>query len=260
MYTKILLTALLVISFNQVNAQENVFRSGFVFKKKYIDNTNISIYKISEETDRTTGKLTKKFEKKEIYNKLIGVIKERNKDSLFVHFWDITKNVSSTNNIITSEDNGSDYVIEVKKWNGNRSHLDLPYRFVQLMATNIPFRVLTKSGNLESEFLNANVSLVWVKGKTRLFKSEFVEPRNRYWALGPYFGLTAIDGSDTEKKQFGLNYGVNVMAGIQGINIIAAYGFQNGFKSDTKSIQPYFGFGIGFKLLEAFSPQIKNKD
>jgi len=260
MYIKILSTALLIIAFNQVRCQDITFNNGFIFKKTIIDNVNACIYKINEEKDQETGKNIKQLERKEIYRKLIGTVKERHKDSLFINLWDITKDVSSGKNIITSKDNGSDYVIEIAKWSGIKPHFDLPYRFVQLMATNIPFRVLTKSGNLESEFLNANVSSVWVRGKTRIFKSEFVVPRNRYWAFGPYFGLTSIDGSEPEKKQFGLNYGVNIMFGIQGINIIGAYGFQNGFKADTKSLQPYFGFGIGFKLLDAFSPEIKNKD
>lgn len=149
------------------------------------------------------------------------------------------------------------------RWKGGKHHFDVPYRFSQLMATNIPFRVFiggSKPGNVESEFLNANVSLVCVKGATRIFESELVAARPRYWAWGPYLGLTAITNPEnTDRKEFGMNGGINLIGGIQGVNAVVALGAQSGFTKATNDVQWYFGFGVGFKIFELFSPEIKNK-
>ncbi|WBX96048.1 hypothetical protein [Chryseobacterium gambrini] len=247
-----------MITFN-IKAQEQIvlFENGYLFRNNTFDTLQIF------------DKKSKNFEKRIILTRLKGTIKKRDGDTLFIKFWNISNDVGIEYNkkmkngqikYIDRTDNGKNYIYILKGEETSKSHFDIPYRFSQLMATNIPFRVLLKSGTLESDFLNANATFVWVRGTSRIFKSEFVEQRNRYLAYGPFLGLSSIDNPVTDKKEFGLNYGVNLMGGIQGLNIVVALGFQNGFKQETKNIQPYLGFGIGFKLFETFSPEIKNKE
>lgn len=279
MSTKLLLLFLLWMGV--VWGQKMEYHFGYIFKETCLSKYG-KLYLVKEiERNRidTVGSFTmnetefkitnaKKVTKNEyseihIFSKLKGVVKERNRDTLFVKFWNITQDavLSQKTNIITSAENDKDFAYVIKTWKGRKPHFDLPYKYGQLLATNIPFRILTKSGNVESDFLNANASYVFVWGKTRVFKSEFVENRNSYFAIGPFVGLSSIDNPiDDKKKEFGLNYGVNLVGGFRGLNLIVAYGFQNGFKTETKKNQPYLGFGIGFNLLETFSPEIKNKE
>lgn len=217
---------------------------------------------------QTSNQVIKTFTRKSIYNKLKGFIVKRGKDddndTLYIKFWNIVgepDNLKSNNAMVNGNDNTKDFifVIDPNYWKNNRS-LDIPYRAWQFSATNLPFRILTKSGDLESEFLNANLTFVRTFGHTRIFQSELVDPRNWSFSAGPYAGLSAIDNAVSGKKEFGLNYGLNGILAIQNVNITAAVGFQNGFKKDTKSLQPYIGFGIGFKLVEFFNPEIKTED
>lgn len=211
---------------------------------------------------------TKTYTPKTISNKLKGVITKRSKDgnadSLFIRFWDIKNEpvaLTANTSIVNSTNNGQDFVFVISPtyWNSHRS-LQIPYRTFQFTATNLPFRILTKSGGLESEFLNANVSYIKTFGHTKIYKSEFIEPRNWSLSVGPYIGLSAIDNTLTDKKEFGLNYGLNGIYTVQNFNITAALGLQNGFKEGTKSLEPYIGFGIGFKLIELFTPEIKEQE
>ncbi|MBX7240357.1 MAG: hypothetical protein K1X92_01315 [Bacteroidia bacterium] len=210
--------------------------------------------------------------------KLIGVIKNRNEDTLFIKFWDIkdtafikSKKIADPhkglNTIVNSDDNGEDFYFVIRNWDltscKRYKYLDIPYRMQQLTATNLPFRILLfgeKNGTVETDFLNANVSYMWVYGHTRIYESEFVKPKNRYIAQGPYMGLSAIDNKTQDRTEFGLNYGWSVAFGMQSWNLILGAGLQNGFSNETKKIQPYVGFGIGFDLIETFSPEVENKE
>lgn len=214
---------------------------------------------------------TKTYAPKTISSKLKGIIRKRSKDgnndTLLIRFWDITNEPATfTSNaaIVNSNNNGQDFIFVINPtyWTTHRV-LQIPYRTWQFTATNLPFRILTKSGDLEAEFLNANVSFIKTFGHTKIYQSEFVEPRNWSLSVGPYLGLTAIDdpsATNDNKKEFGLNYGLNGIYAVQNFNITAAFGFQNGFREQTKSVQPYIGFGVGFKLVEFFTPEIKEKE
>jgi hypothetical protein len=214
---------------------------------------------------------TKTYTPKTINSKLKGVIQKRSKDgnndTLLIRFWDITNEPATfTANaaIVNSTNNGQDFIFVINPtyWATHRV-LQIPYRTWQFTATNLPFRILTKSGDLEAEFLNANVSFIKTFGHTKIYQSEFVVPRNWSLSVGPYLGLTAIDNpsaTNDNKKEFGLNYGLNGIYAVQNFNITAAFGFQNGFKEQTRSVQPYIGFGVGFKLVEFFTPEIKDKE
>lgn len=284
---KNLLFTISVCLFSMSVVAQQDFRYGYLFKKSKLQDggkwflvgdtsktilDTIGGFKFSSDSILITKKV--KIQKQTRTSKLMateslkGIITERNQDTLFIKFWDITgKNDSWKGNAkyINSTDNGEDYmyVIDSTGWKSRKRggrYFDLPFRFQQFTATSLPFRVLTKTGTLESDFLNANVAYLLFGGRTRIYKSEFVNPRNRYWGGGIYAGLSSIDNTETSKKEFGLNYGANIVFAFQNLNLIAAYGFQNGFKTATKEIQPYIGFGIGFKLVETFTPEIKNKE
>jgi len=235
---------------------------------------------------KNTTKTQTKYEPRAIKTQLKGVISSRNNDTLFINFWNITDSIGYKNStvlgrkvkLIDSVDNGNDFAFVVreedwkqcivrfckKKYALSYPHFDVPYHYGQLIATSIPFRVIKgddKKSKLESEFLNANVSYIWAWGITRFYKSEFVPPRNFCMVgIGPFFGLTAIDIDSNKKSSFGINYGLNVMAGLQNVNFVIAVGAQNGFQKGA-GFEPYIGFGIGYKLIgEIFSPEIKDKN
>lgn len=285
---KIITVFLILICISKLNAQEMAYKFGYIFKSSLLskDRKLFLIKKIPKNVKDTIGiffnpsganqtYITKDysikvdtFPTKLIAFKLKGSIVARNEDSIFIKFWDITNDPSiyqDNDSFVNSANNGKDFVYKIDSAGWKESSFfrgkffDFPFRFTQFMATSLPFRVLTKSGNLESDFLNANIAYLAVAGHTRIFKSEFVKPRNRYFAFGPYLGLSSINNPVTTKKEFGLNYGLSIVCALQGFNITVAYGFQNGFQKETKEVQPYMGFGIGFKLLETFAPEIKSK-
>jgi hypothetical protein len=271
------------------DGQDMAYNFGYLFKSSRLDSSGklyllkdsslqiiekIGEFTLNGNTTSITNKKTIKSSqlfRKRILRQLKGTITQRNKDSVFIKFWNITDNSPfkarpDYSNFVNQTGNGEDFVYAIDSGGWKTARLskgkvfDFPFRFQQITATNLPFRVLTKTGDLESDFLNANASYLFVSGSTRIFKSEFIKPRNRYFAWGPYLGLSSIDNPQTSNKEFGLNYGLNGVFGFQAFNFTTAFGFQNGFKTDTKQLQPYIGFGIGFKLLETFSPEIKNKD
>lgn len=200
--------------------------------------------------------------KRDFRGTLIGIITRRDRDSLFVNFWP-SLGLSNTTLVVQSygTQHDSDYVIVIRNWNPeNRKYnsIDLKFRYKQFTATNIPFRVKFRgSTSLESEFLNFNVTWLTVWGKTRIYESRFVKERSRSWARGIYIGLSTIKNPDTDKNEFGLNYGYNVIHTVNGFNFTLAVGAENGFKNATKKLNPYIAFGLGFKLVEAFEPEIK---
>lgn len=193
-----------------------------------------------------------------------GIISKKSEDSIFIRFWKIKDNSINTNiNADTTFINNSNtgdkkkyvFVIDTTKYTARS--FDIPFRFWQFMATSIPFRAFSETGKLEGDFLNANATFVKVSGHTRFYRSTFVKPRNRYFAYGPFLGLSTIENPITKEDEFGINYGVNCIFAVHGLNIIVAYGFENGFKTETNDINGYLGFGIGFKLFETFNPEIK---
>ena len=234
---KFIFTIFMLSLISMANAQDIEYEFGYLFNHKLNDKVKIILTDDSSkvktdtlgtfEQNGNTVLITKKTEQKissgkefKILSKLKGIIKERNKDTLFVKFWDIVDSVGivkNKSNNIDSTLNGKTFALKIKpnSWKttflSKGKHFDIPYRFGQLLATNIPFRVLTKSGTLESDFLNANISYARVFGITRIYKSEFVKPRNRYFAFGPYVGLSAIDNLLTSNKEFGINYGGNLI-------------------------------------------------
>jgi hypothetical protein len=283
---KIMSLIYILFIFAHANAQDMQYKFGYLFKTDKFDNTGGSgnLFLIGSKpvsTKLTVGSFTydnnpivivknldistPTYTPKEISSKLKGTT-TRNGDTLFINFWDIQKPdpKASISQFVNIDDNGKDFAFVITKWQTSPffkgEFFDVPFRFRQFMATNLPFRILTKSGDLESDFLNANVAYMYVAGHTRLFKSQFIENRNRYFAYGPYLGLSSIDNGVSGKKEFGINYGANAAIGLQGFNITVAYGFQQGFKEGTKDVQPYIGLGIGFKLLETFTPEIKKKE
>jgi hypothetical protein len=213
---------------------------------------------------------------KSIAKKLKGIIKWRDKHRLLIRFWDIQNENSKdkykgNDSIVNSDDNKKDfvYVIDTTKWKRSvkffgllpsNKCFDIPFRFNQFMATSIPFRIMLDSGDNQASFLNANMAYLFVFGSTRIYESEFVMPRNRYWAIGPYLGLSSLENPVTDKEEFALTYGANVVGSIHGLNLTVAFGGQNGFKNETNEVKYYIGFGIGFKLFETYTPEIKNKD
>lgn len=252
---------LLLLLNSQLNiyAQEfQEYQAGYLFKNAlmgrgmfyFVDNSGTS----------------QSFRPKGIHNKLKGIIVSRNKDTLFIKFWPIdtareAASLRANTLIINSNLNDSDFVYVMSRYNWiNNKFIDLPFRSLQLTATNLPFRVLASDGNLETDFLNANVAFIKIFGHTRMYKSEFVKFRNRYYGIGPYIGLTAIENMASGDKDWGLNYGLTNLFSFQNLNVTAAIGGQNGFNNNTKEAKLYFGFGIGFKLVEIFTPEIKNKD
>lgn len=277
---------LLLLVFGKSFSQDADYQFGYLFKKKILNQgTLFQIIKKDSSFTKTIGsfvfndnktysintpeKVEKKiYIKRDIENWAKGIITKYSNDSIYIKFWRF-KGATSQNNkdvnmtFLDSTNTGDtiNYVYHIKKWgNYKKRSTDIPFRFWQFMATSIPFRSFTKTGKLEGDFLNANATFVKVSGHTRFYKSSFVKPRNRYFAYGPFLGLSTIENPVTSKDEFGLNYGVNIIGSIHGLNIIAAYGFENGFKSETNSVNPYFGFGIGFKLLDTFNPEIKTGD
>ena len=273
--------------------QENTYRFGFIFKKRKLESGGV--LHVSKDTTLTTldtigccaqGNGSLYLTKSRAYTvkidsikqiagslhggigkragKLKGVITERNGDTLFINFWDITPPdpFSGTNPYVNILHNGESFYYVITNWR-RRSffsgrYYDIPFTFKQFMATSLPFRILTKNGDLESDFLNANIAFMFIRGATRLFKSEFVEPRNRHLGIGPYFGLSSID-INNEDKEFGINYGINLVGALENVHFTIAYGFQNGF-DQAKKVQSYVGFGIGVSLFETFKPEISKKD
>jgi hypothetical protein len=287
---KLLFTILILTPFIGLaqDGQTMAYKFGYLFKQKRMLNGQGKLFLVKPLKKKTTqtvgyfGNAPVTVIKKDVIitsdtliersflKQLRGIVSSQsaNGDTLFIKFWKFKKdNLKGDRLFVNSddEDAGFAYVIDsLQGWKQGWLHagktFDVPFRYRQFLATNIPFRILQKSGKLESDFLNANIAFMSVSGATRVYKSDFLSARNRYFAYGPYVGLSAIDNPLTTRKEFGLNYGLSGMIGIQGFNIICAYGFQNGFNEGTKGIQPYIGLGIGFKLMDTFAPDIKRKE
>ncbi len=135
--------------------------------------------------------------------------------------------------------------------------IKIPFRYGQFAITSIPFRFNLKDGIYKSGFLNANISYLYICGKTKFYESKFIEPRTNYWGFGPYIGASTIE-EDKEKKTpniFAFNYGLNLVRSIRNINLSLALGAESGFTTKENAFIPYWGIGIGIKLIEFYEPE-----
>jgi hypothetical protein len=138
--------------------------------------------------------------------------------------------------------------------------IEIPFEYRQFALTSLPFRFNLKDKKFSADFLNANIAYLWIYGKTKFYKSKFKEPSSNYWGIGPYIGASTISDESEEKKAdvFGFNYGINVIWSIQNINLSLALGAESGFTTKKNAFIPYWGIGIGIKLIEFYEPE--NKD
>lgn len=250
---QLLLFALLCTAFIAGFAQQEI-KFGYQFRPADFNTDSNKLY----------IKKGDNYELRQFGQTLRGVISKRDKDTLFVSLWPGIDASSSTIKLDPSKGGDEDeYIILVKDWNpAHRKYksIDIPFKQQQFTATNIPFRVKFRdSVTLQSEFLNVNVTYLWMWGKTRFYQSKFVTERNRSFAIGPFLGLSTLENPATEKDEFGLNYGINMMFSVNKLHFVIAGGAENGFKKETKRLHPYIGFGMGFKLVEMFEPEIEKE-
>ena len=128
---------------------------------------------------------------------------------------------------------------------------DVPFRYSQFAITSLPFRIDFRTGEFKNEFLNANISYLFISGKTRFYKSKFLSTRNTYWGWGPFIGASTVE-DDEKKNHFGFNYGLNGVRSIRNINLTLAIGAESCFTSKANDFTPYVGIGLGIKLIELF--------
>ena len=212
-------------------------------------------------------KVGENYEQRFFDNKLIAVIDKKNLDTLHVKFWpNLTlsgsKLIPQNPNISTAPSvHDSSYIIHVGNWDLHKKkyrQVIFPYRHKQLTATTIPFRIKFRdSTTYEGEFLNANVTYLWVRGITKIFESKLVKPRHHAWSFGPFLGLSEIENPENEKTEFAFNWGINGIFATGKLNLVLAIGAENGFSRATKKLNPYIGFGFGFSLAESFEPEIE---
>lgn len=183
--------------------------------------------------------------------KLKGIVKKLSdgKDTLSVSLWPITSTTKKgQTQFLNQDDNESKTLIKIVNWpttNGYKS-FDLPFSATELFALTIPLRVNLSDGTVGSEFVNANVAYNWIWGRTRIYESKFVEPRTKYWGVGPFVGM-ATAKNEIDKDEVGLNYGVNGMFSAYGIKFVVSLGGESTFSRNGKT-NPILGFGFGFDL------------
>lgn len=263
-------------------AQEQPFKSGFRFILKYPD-TLFLIQEKSKKVIKQTGYLEKSLEKilaevdsgyQELTQKknidtsksLVGIIKERNKDSLFIHFWYIKKPkpgaVKVNPEFVNFDDNDSLFVLHISTWRtsarGNYIR-DIPYRNTQITGVNFPIRANLADGSIETGFTNAAITVTRIRGKARIYKSDFLEPRFRYWGYGLMFGVGSRKDRN-DKEEFSINYGISLTSSIYGVKLMLAGGYENGFKNTSKKASPFIGVGFGLDIYSLVNPEIKNKE
>lgn len=152
-------------------------------------------------------------------------------------------------------DNNYVFAIAKSKWSISKAgnpYIDIPFVFTELTSTSLPFRVNLRNGDVTGEFLNANLALFRVWGKTRFYRSKFIDARDRYLGVGVYIGGSEIE--EEEKKLFGFNYGLNAIAAIYKVQIIVALGAESGISSKANKFNPYLGVGFGVSISDFFSP------
>lgn len=256
MKTKIICFAMFLscLSCNSLFAQQ-AYRFGYRFHPNYFTgNTGLELHvKSGNAYQRITFNFILK-----------GTIDKRNGDTLHVGLWP-SLGLRNSQLVVdsTSTAHDSTYIIIIRNWRIHRGKYEkakFPYRHTQLTATTIPFRVKFRdSTTYEGEFLNANITFLWVRGMTKIYRSKFVESRHRVWAFGPFVGLSELENPKTEKNEFAANIGGNLIYGTGKLNFVFALGGEFGFSRETRRFNPYIGFGFGFSLAEVFEPEIESE-
>jgi hypothetical protein len=185
--------------------------------------------------------------------RLVGLIKHQNKDSLFIQF-------KQTADEIDKED--SLYILKITKWRTSRysnKYYDIPYQNNQFTVVNFPIRINLKDGTVETSFINAAINVARIFGKARVYKSNFLEPRYRYWGVGIMFGVGAREDTSA-KNEMSAIIGGTLIGSIYGVKLITAIGWETGFKSTSKQGSLTFGIGFGLDIFSVLSPAIKKKD
>jgi hypothetical protein len=201
------------------------------------------------------------YSKRTIGNKALeGSIKlNESKDTLTITPWFVNqgnKLLLDTNKEPVDINDENDYLLAIadSSWDGRYPHLDMPYTFQQLTATNLPLRYNLKNSQFQADFLNINLAYFWINGTTRFFKSRFVEQRNRYWGIGPYIGGSTVTEDESKRSLFGLNYGANAIFSVYTVSLILAVGAETVISSTQNKFNPYVGLGLGLKLGDVYGP------
>ncbi len=256
-FTVFIITVL--ISCNLYAQQDFAFRYNF---KKLIHNDPQNFFRV--DTATVNGKFTTTYIPLKVkLNELKGGLKKTSDitgdttqiDTFYIRLWPLNNRMGiDSAGYLSEKDNYKNFVIFLRKedWNSfgvpgikRFKAIDLPYHGWQLFALNIPFRVNIKDGSSSSDFINANVSCSIIMGKQRIFKTEFVKPRNRYIGVGLYTGFGQL--TRDENKYLGLNYGANLIGSIFNVNLIGTIGFETRL-SHFKDTKPYVGLGFGISL------------
>jgi len=194
---------------------------------------------------------------------LIGIIKERNEDSLFILFWPFKKDaINKGPGFVNPDDEDSLFVLKINKWDKSAArHLikDIPYANTQITAVNFPIRVNLSDGSVETGFTNAAISVTRIRGQARIYKSALLEPRYRYWGYGFMFGVGSRKDMN-DKDEFSINYGLSFIGSMYGVKLIVAAGLENGFKTTSKKLAPFVGLGFGLDIYSVVNPEIKKKE
>jgi len=273
---KIAISVLLMFFFNQLLAQEQPFKNGFIFRPGIITNTKDSLFLLREDSKKVVSKIgyleksgenilletdsayiefvhVKDLSSISAIKPVVGLIKHQNKDSLFIQFKQVADSVDKEDSL---------YVLKITDWRKSRKgtkHYDIPYRNNQFTIVNFPFRVNLKDGTVETAFVNAAVNIARIFGKARVYKSSFYEPRYRYCGAGIMFGVGAREDTSA-KNEVSVVIGGTFVGSIYGIKLITALGWETGLKSTSKKGSLSFGIGFGLDIFSILSPEIKKKD
>lgn len=280
---KLLLTLTLLTVCFLIDAQEQPFRSGFLINKKLANNSTNQFFILKEKSDvvevgyleRTGERILVKTMisdtanriKKEISGEdpLRGVIKERNGDTLFINFWRFNKDyLKNDNSYVNSNDSAETFILVINKWERSRRGnqiIDIPYRNRQFIAANYPVRVNPVDGRVQSGLENASISYMLVFGKARIYKSDFIEPRCRFWGFGPMLGVgTRTREDDDDKEDITMTGGLSITGSMYGVKLLVALGAERGFNKKSNKITPFIGFGFGIDIYSVVNPEIKRKE
>lgn len=257
---QILLTfVIIIISITVAYAQKPI---GFHYILKAHTNKKGTLYeKLKDSAGNTV------YERRMVKKKIkVGKIKiNETHDTLTLIPWYNDKEkptyfYTDTENDSTLLNDKSTYIFCIN-WDGeeNRSCgyniMKLRYYHGQFAVTSLPFRINLKTGEFENSFLNANLTYLFMFGKTRFYKSKFLDPRSNYFGIGPYIGASTI--KDGTNEYFGFNYGLNGIKSVKNIDLTLAIGAESSFKTKATNFNPYVALGIGIKLIDVYTPDNK---
>jgi hypothetical protein len=189
---------------------------------------------------------------KTIHRKLKGIIDFRDGDMLYFHFWDITSGPTLSPTYVTAADNGNDFTYQIN-WN-RKGNFSIPFSYRILTATNIPFKYDFFTKTTKADFLNFNLAYFFVFGRTKIYENDDIKPRNFYFGIGPYAGITSIEDNTQGFKRFGITYGASTVFSFYGLNLVESFGLENGFTNETSNPHFYIGIGLGYNLISLFDP------